>query len=426
MISLISAIWAALEAVCYFLLFSTFLKKKRSPFYTTIVYLITLGLFLLIINIDIVAGLNQVVAPCIALVASFVLYKGKWYLHILPVLLCYILFAVIDTAVAYSVSILRGISFSELIWQKYTYLTAVTTAKLLEVFLAWLIYRTRSNHTLTLAKNRWIILTLLFPITSVVMLVIIFYSFQSSPDLSGGAVIFSIVLGIANTAILYIIQAIAKATHQEKEFDILKQQITLQTNNYESLKNNYRTQRRSIHEFERHLQVLTNLIESNEISTVEDYLKQLKTNRSLRVFSVSSKHPVIDVILNQKYQLAQEQSINMHIQVNDLSSVALQTDYLVVILSNLLDNAIEACGNTSSDKEILCKLVANESLYLSIRNTSNYVHIEDGIIKTTKHNDSEHGYGIPTVRYILDKLNAEYTFDYQNGWFQFVAELPLA
>ena len=34
-------------------------------------------------------------------------------------------------------------------------------------------------------------------------------------------------------------------------------------------------------------------------------------------------------------------------------------------------------------------------------------------------------YGIPTVKLLLEELGAEYAFDYENGWFQFTAEVPL-
>lgn len=425
MTGLISAIWNALEILCYFFIFAAFLKQKRNTVSAIITFLITWMFFLLCININIIKGLDQIAPICIAVVASFFLYKGKWHHHVFAALFCYILFAIVDTAIAYGMSFLRGISFSELIWQKNTYLTAVTIAKLLEVLSAWLIFRTRSTHLFETAKSNWVVLTLLFPVTSVIMLVVIFYSFQDSPDLSVGAVIFSFVLGVANVAILYIVHAIEKATQQEREMDLLKQQITLQANNYESLENNYRRQRQSVHEFERHLQVLTNLIESGERETAGRYLKQLKANRSLRVFSVNSHHPVIDVILNQKYQLAQDHNIHMHIQVNDLSMVSIQTDFLVVVLSNLLDNAIEACLRVPENRKIFCRLLVDENFYLSIRNTSNPVVIENGTIETSKDNCHEHGYGIPAVRYILDNMSAEYTFEYQNGWFQFVAELPL-
>ena len=34
-------------------------------------------------------------------------------------------------------------------------------------------------------------------------------------------------------------------------------------------------------------------------------------------------------------------------------------------------------------------------------------------------------YGIPTVKLLLEQMQAEYAFDYNDGWFQFVAEIPL-
>lgn len=426
MIHLISAFWNALEVLCYFFLFSAFLKRVKDTAETIFVFAIMWIVFLLCSNTSLTNGIGQFIPICIAIVASLFLYKGKWYHHVLSALLCYILFAIVDAAVGYGMSMLRGISFAELIWQKNAYLAAVTIAKLIEVLTAWLLYRSRNRHSLDGITTNWFLLIMIFPVTSVIILVVVFYSFQDSPDLSAGAMIVSGVVGIANAAILYTISSIEKSTQREIEMDLLKQQMLLQTSNFESLEKNYRMQRHSVHEFEHHLLVLSDLLETNQMESAEEYLRQLKGNRSLRVFSVNSHHPVIDVILNQKYQLAQEREIQMHIQVNDLSKVAIQTEYLVIVLSNLLDNAIEACMRLPGNRQIICRILADKSLYLSVQNTSLQVSVENGVIQTTKDNRSEHGYGIPAIRYILDKMCAEYTFDYQNGWFQFVAELPLS
>lgn len=114
----------------------------------------------------------------------------------------------------------------------------------------------------------------------------------------------------------------------------------------------------------------------------------------------------------------------MQVKVNDLSSVGIQANKLVVLLSNLLENAIEACLKLKNDREIVCSIVKEDSIYISIRNTSPPVKIIHGEIATTKQDATEHGYGLPAVKYILDQLSAEYTFAYQDGWFQFVAEIP--
>ena len=95
-----------------------------------------------------------------------------------------------------------------------------------------------------------------------------------------------------------------------------------------------------------------------------------------------------------------------------------------MLLSNLLDNAIEACQKLEDDKEIVCSILKEDNMYISIRNTSAPVTILHGEIPTTKQNGAEHGYGLQAVKYILNQFEAEYTFAYYDGWFQFVAEIP--
>lgn len=204
---------------------------------------------------------------------------------------------------------------------------------------------------------------------------------------------------------------------------LLRQHMEMQQENLSALEQSYRMQRKNAHEFEHHLQVLRDLLSRNEIATARDYLNRLKKDRSIYSMSVSSNHPVIDVILNQKYQTARENEIKMQIQVNDLSALTVPTDSLVVVLTNLLDNAIEACRRIDGYREIFCSVLYDHGLYISIRNSSEEIAIVDGKIPTSKQDSLSHGFGLLSVTYVLDKLNAEYTFGYEEGWFHFAAEI---
>lgn len=115
----------------------------------------------------------------------------------------------------------------------------------------------------------------------------------------------------------------------------------------------------------------------------------------------------------------------MNINLNDLSEINIGMDRMIVLLSNLLDNAIEACCRKESDRQIFCEIIANDTLWISIKNTSNPVKITNGTIATSKKQKEDHGYGLPRIQSILDQLGAEYAFDYKDGWFTFVAEIPL-
>jgi sensor histidine kinase regulating citrate/malate metabolism len=154
------------------------------------------------------------------------------------------------------------------------------------------------------------------------------------------------------------------------------------------------------------------------------YIKQLQGMQTTRIFTVHSHHPIIDAVLNQKYQQAQEHDIDVQMQVNDLSSVSIYTDHLVVLLSNLLDNAIEACLRLADCRAIQCTIILSDSLYLSVRNTSLPVEINGKYIPTSKEPKEDHGYGLPHIDFILNQLHAEYALSCEDGWFEFASEIP--
>lgn len=222
----------------------------------------------------------------------------------------------------------------------------------------------------------------------------------------------------------YLADRVRQQELRELESRMQRQRLEMQTESISALEQNYRQQRKITHEFEHHIQVLDDLLEAGATEEARQFIRRLRGSRSYRSIGVNSRHTIIDVILNQKYQTAQENDIRMQIQVNDLSGVKLPTDTLVVILSNLLDNAIEACRKLDGYREVDCSVLHEDGLYVAIRNTSQPVEIRENNIATSKADSLNHGYGLNNVCILLEHLEAEYTFDYSDGWFRFVAEIP--
>lgn len=420
----VGALWIGLELVCCYLFNAAFLPKKDLS-KKRIFKVLLIWLFACVYtNIAINQYIKMVLTLTIYTVISATLLKGTFAIHICLAVICNIFIASLDTVAVHGMCYLLGISYNTFVWRKLSYATLITADKFLAAFLGWALHHFRKKGNLGRHHSKWVLLSSLFPAVSAVMLAILFYTSPRDEDVSLSVVFFAGILIIANTAMIYVINSIEKATEQEQDLRLLRQQISIQTENYGALKKNYSIQRKSTHEFQRHIQVLRDLLDRNEYGSAREYVCQLQSDRALKVFSISSNNPVIDVVLNQKHQVALENGINMQVKVNDLSSVEIRTNELVVLLSNLLDNAIEACAKLENNREIACSIVKEDSIYISIRNTSIPVTILNGEIATTKQNATEHGYGLPAVKYILSQLNAEYTLAYQDGWFQFVAEIP--
>ena len=83
------------------------------------------------------------------------------------------------------------------------------------------------------------------------------------------------------------------------------------------------------------------------------------------------------------------EQISIDFEVNDLSNLPFDASDIVVLLSNLLDNAIEACQRyDKGDKTIHVMAVAQQDFFISVRNTSEPVTIINSSIKLLKDNSS--------------------------------------
>lgn len=422
---LIGAVWVLLELLSFCLFCDAFLPQPRNKVKYAVAFLAFWVVIYICTNFGWGTPIQQIVAFCLYSGLSFYLYRGRWLRHFLIVVLFFIFAAAVDTAMVYGASMSIGIGYSELVWRKLTYTIVVTLGKLLEVLIAYLTHLLQPSTSKQRIYKKWLWLTLLFPAVSLFLLTVIFHSYKNEADLSIGSFILCNILGLANVAIIYLVRMMEKSSQKEQEMLLVNQQMEIQTQSILDLEKSYRIQRQATHEYQRQLQAIHDLIIIEQITAAKEYIEELQDKQASHLFTVNCRHPIIDVILNHKYQIAKEHNIEIQIQINDLSQVNISTNALVVLLSNLLDNAIEACVRMDGARTIYCSLQLNGSLFLSIRNTTPPVSIVDGVIQTSKAVKHDHGFGLISIRHILDNLQAEYTYHYENGWFQFVAEIPM-
>ena len=421
---IISALWFALECVAFFLFASAFLPYRYNRKRTILMALCMCTLLLFSQSFPLPALVLRLCALIFGLCLIVFLFKGRLALRLFIGLLDYIIVAAMDAIVLFGASTILRISLDELVWKKGMYTVLVTAGKILSVFLAWLVTRLHPFHKLHPLRPKWMLLVSFFPLTSLFMLMALFLICTDQRDLTQPVAFFCIFLGIANVAIVYVVSLIEQDTEVKQQNNILSQQMEIQTASILALDKAYRQQRQTTHDFQNHLCTISDLLAQKSYETAAKYVRELSQAQTSRILIVNTHHPIIDAILNQKYHMAVESQIEMRFCINDLSGIQLSASELVVLLSNLLDNAIEACRRIDTERLIRCTILENDGSFLSIRNTSLPVLITEHGIATTKASASEHGYGLPSVCRILDGLHAEYAYNYENGWFQFTAEIP--
>ncbi len=424
MAELASLLWITAELGCLFLFCACFLERKKVSIVSVLLTTVTICWILWYSNYYTGKIPSAFFTPVTYLAVSFLFYRGQWTYRVIAVLMSVLLIVIMDAIIIYIWSSLLRISTVEFSQRVYSVLSAGTISKFTAILIAWQLYRFFSTKKTDNIKTKWIVLTLLFPAISYVLLVIMFTSFSYDRDISAKALGITFAVAIANVSTIYIIFQIEKSEEKAQRAALLDQQMDIQTQSILSLEKSYRSQRAASHDYLHHLNAINALLEKGQYNAATQYIHELRVQHTTRVFAVNSHHPVVDAILNQKYQVAKEHDIDMQIQVNNLSELDIPTEKVVVLLSNLLDNAIEACERYSGDRVIQISLILKDTLSLSIRNTSNPVTIANGIPITTKHDKQNHGYGLLNITRILDSLGAEHAWRYQDNWFTFAAEIP--
>lgn len=424
----ISAIWTLLDTALVILFSGAFLTRRRKKYDKPVVIFAVIAIYVLMLCLEsayITKLLQMVITLFIYFTMIAYLYRGRLLTQVLIVVVALVFGTTLESVLVAGTSLLLGLRYTEFAERRLAYVTIVTADRLIAILAAWILYRLRAKGDLGKVQGKWLALTVIFPAASIVMLTVLFLDYRKDTDIGTGVFAFGLILSIANIALIYIIHSLEKSTRREREMELLRQRIDLQARSFEALEESYRQQRKSTHEFQRHTSAIYGLLERGEYDEALSYTRKLQNDRSIRNTSIVSKNPVIDVILNREYMLACEQGIEMQVRVNDLSSLPFEADDMAVLFSNLLDNAIEACQRCHGQKEIQCSILLEDTLYISVRNTSLPVEITDGKIDTSKPNGKEHGYGLPAIKYILNALKAEYTFEYDQGWFSFASEIPI-
>lgn len=228
---------------------------------------------------------------------------------------------------------------------------------------------------------------------------------------------------------LFLVSWMEQNAHFREETLSLHTKAQAQQESIEALSAAYAQQRKLTHDFRAHLDILASMLEQESpgICAARDYIRTLQVTQTKRMLLVNTRHSALDALLNQKALVARNRNIDIQFYVNDLSSVKICMVDLTILISNTLDNAIEACEKLPvEDRQIHVQLLLeDDELFFAVRNRSLPVDIVPGRLPiSTKENPSLHGYGLQNVRTTIKKYNSFYAMSCVDGWFEFATDLP--
>jgi sensor histidine kinase regulating citrate/malate metabolism len=125
---------------------------------------------------------------------------------------------------------------------------------------------------------------------------------------------------------------------------------------------------------------------------------------------------------------AQKNQVSTQFDITSLENTKISSMDVCTILSNALDNAVEACLKIENVKDRYIDLKINDvesEMIISVKNPSLYApKRRAGAYISAKKDKENHGLGLKSIKRTVDKHKGDMLVKYENGIFNLVICLP--
>ena len=142
---------------------------------------------------------------------------------------------------------------------------------------------------------------------------------------------------------------------------------------------------------------------------------------------VKTENNALDVILTEKSLLCNSAGISFSCIVDGKSLGFMEETDLYSLFGNIVDNAIEAVSDPGVEEKLISLTVKRSDGLVSV-NVHNYycgkLDFENGLPLTTKKNKSYHGYGMKSIKRVVEKYGGELSVSGKGGIFNLNIVFP--
>lgn len=409
---IISNIFTAFVAHKYFTVFALEKKNKIINLLLYTLYGVLTTISAVYIDIPIVNLIVTVIS--VTLIAlSYKTEPKKAFLLIS--FYCFILFA----GELISSAITGRVFFLPLIKTEYRNVFGLFFCKLFTFIMVLLLQNLKFHKGNQSPPLIYHISTLLIPSSSIVIAAMI----MSVPGTPKIIVLVSIGILILINILTFILYD-KISVYYEKLLDsaTLKQENIFYHNQLDSMNERMKETKAIRHDIRNHFNMLEGYLKSDKTEDAILYLKELKDSEILSENNeVNTGNFIVDSILNYKLSSIHDLKVQKELEIFVPETINIDSVHLVSILTNLLDNAVEALRamNTSADKMLRLRIAYTKGrLIILLQNSyEGDIIYEDGNICSTKTDCELHGLGIENVKKALEPYNGLLKINHNRGVF---------
>ena len=207
-----------------------------------------------------------------------------------------------------------------------------------------------------------------------------------------------------------------RETRREQEYTARQNRILEQ--NYQAAKEAYETNATLYHDMRNHFAMVQGYLTDGKVAEAQAYLEEINGWIDAYPKERWTGIGALDYILNQKKETAARQGTGMVIHAEYPADCRIDPVDLCTILTNLLDNAMEACARQpEGESREITVTIRRINLFLIIRITNSSATapaIKDGSVVTSKVDRRLHGWGLRSVKAAVEKYQGTMEIAYSD------------
>lgn len=319
----------------------------------------------------------------------------------------YALLYLINLPVIALMSAVADTSASQIVSQQSVErIICIFISKLLYFFATQFILWFRKKEKYQFRLNEWIIVLSAFFITLLIGFLLHMIT-TGTPASNYVYLAVTLLLSVLDVIVFVFMRKLNIASASETEKKLLQLQLQQQEKQMQQLDEQYNKISIMRHDYKHEISCIRNLIEQKEYENAISYADAAlsKSNRAVQVY-VNCRSSVLNAVINTKFSEAQSSGINTVCQIE--ADIPDHMEYnLSILLSNLLDNAIESCQNSKGDSAIDLSISKFMGYYqILVKNTiPESVLRNNKSLKTRKKDRRNHGWGLRSVKDIVDSYD---------------------
>lgn len=382
--------------------------------------------------------INDIVAmllcSVILIVYSVALFKAKEYIYPIYAFTFILMITICDIICIGGVSILfSNIQVSELLGLHGRRYIVGLISKLLAFCFVIVVSCKRQMISQDYRKENLFVILLVF-LSSLICMFSLLRIKQNSYEVRMGqqidlAMCFIALSIFSIDMIIYgVIRQLNVKVNQEKDIEIVQCQNELLTKAILDNQEIEKEWRKIQHDFNNHISCIDMLLQMQNITKAREYIQNLTKSWQENDLSIHSGNEIVDAVINQKAIQAKSYKIIFFVSGNIEGCTNIEDVDLCALLSNSIDNAIEAAKQVLEEENRRIDVTfgnRNGKLLIDVKNAvKQNIDTREKLI-TTKNDRKRHGIGMMSMQTTVNKYDGYIAWRCEDYQFHLNIEIPV-